>query len=128
MLSAAEISLPTGNLVNGAYDSFGNYYALPEWVVSDPQNIVEHGRSKDDLGSGDDETQGNGDDGEMAKEEKGKEVVDESKQIQVRARLSETGNDITVSVPKTDMVRSVIKKMATEAEVRLVRLPVTEQC
>lgn len=113
--------------MNGAYDSFGNYYALPEWVVSDPQNIVEHGRSKDDLGSGDDETQGNGDDGEMTKEEKGKEVVDESKQIQVRARLSETGNDITVYVPKTDMVRSVIKKMATEAEVRLVRLPVTEQ-
>ncbi|KAJ4155776.1 hypothetical protein LMH87_001005 [Akanthomyces muscarius] len=116
MLTAAEISLPTGNMVNGAYDSFGNYYALPEWVVSDPQNIVEHVHSKDGSGSGDDETQGGGEDGEMSKEEKGKDVVDESKQIQVRARLSETGNDITISIPKTDIVRSVIKKMTTEAE------------
>ncbi|OAQ97613.1 hypothetical protein LLEC1_04232 [Akanthomyces lecanii] len=116
MLRAAEISLPTGNLVNGAYDSFGNFYALPEWVVSDPQNIVEREHCKDSLGSGDDETQGDGENGEMSKEEKGKDVVVDSKQIQVRARLSETGNDVTVSVPKTDMVRSVIKKMATEAE------------
>ncbi len=126
MLTAAEISLPTGNLVNGAYDSFGNYYALPEWVVSDPQNIVEYDHGKDDLDGGDDETQGDGEDGEMSKEEKGKDVVDDGKQIQVRARLSETGNDITVSVSKTDIVRSVIKQMAAEAKVRLLHLLFTE--
>lgn len=120
MLTAAEISLPTGNLVNGAYDSLGNYYTLPEWVVSDPQNMVENDNSKDELDSAEDvsndETQGDGDDGEMKKEEKGKDIAVDT--IQVRARLSETGQDIMVSVPKTDHVRLVIKKLAAEAKVR----------
>ncbi|OAA40544.1 Small ubiquitin-related modifier, SUMO [Beauveria brongniartii RCEF 3172] len=115
MLTAAEISLPTGDLVNGAYDSFGNYYALPEWVVSDPQNMIERDHDNDGIGSADDETQAGGEDGEMSKAEKGKEV-DDGEQIQVRARLSETGNDITVSVSTTDIVRSVIKKMAAETK------------
>lgn len=114
MLTAAEISLPTGNMLNGAYDSLGNYYALPEWVISDPQNMVERDQDKD--GIDDDETQGDGEDGEMGKEEKGKEV-DEGEPVQVRARLSETGNDISVTVSSTDLVRTVIKKMATEAKV-----------
>ncbi|OAA53046.1 Small ubiquitin-related modifier, SUMO [Cordyceps fumosorosea ARSEF 2679] len=115
MLNAAEISLPTGNLVNGAYDSFGNFYPLPEWVVSDPQNIIEHDQDRDGLGSGDDETQGDGEGAEMGKEEKGKNV-DEGEPIQVRARLSEAGNDISVSVSKTDVVRNVIRKLAAEAK------------
>ncbi|KAJ3495785.1 hypothetical protein NLG97_g3145 [Lecanicillium saksenae] len=114
MLNAAEISLPTGNMMNGAYDSLGNYYALPEWVISDPQNMVEYDHDKDGL-SGDDETQGDGEDGELSREEKGKDV-DEGEQIQIRARLSESGSDIAVSVYKTDLVRTVIRKMATEAK------------
>lgn len=115
MLTAAEISLPTGNLVNGAYDALGNYYALSEWIVSDPQNIVEHDHEREGLGSGDDETQGGGEDAETSKEEKGKDV-DDGEQLQVRARLSETGNDIAVSVSKSDIVRIVIKKMAAETK------------
>lgn len=121
MLTAAEISLPTGNLVNGVYDSFGNYYSLPEWAVSDPQNLVESDHGKDEGACGDDgsndETQGDGDDGEMGKEEKGKDVADAREMIQVRARLSETGQDITVSVSRTDLVRAIIKKMAAETKV-----------
>lgn len=119
ILTAAEVSLPTGNLVNGAYDAFGNYYQLPEWVVSDPQNIVEN-QDGDEVGDdgSNDETQGDGDDSEMRREERGKDVVDERELVQVRARLSETGQDISVSVRKTDLVRVVIKKMATEAKVR----------
>lgn len=40
ILSAAEITLPTGDLAQGgAYDSLGNHYSLPEHIVSDPMNI-----------------------------------------------------------------------------------------
>lgn len=40
ILGAAEITLPTGDLAQGgAYDSLGNYYQLPEHIVSDPVNI-----------------------------------------------------------------------------------------
>lgn len=59
ILSAAEISLPTGNLANGVYDSLGNFYALHAWVVCDPTNLAP-----DD--EGDD---GEGDDGEEDDEE-----------------------------------------------------------
>ncbi|KAK3400191.1 hypothetical protein B0T20DRAFT_179214 [Sordaria brevicollis] len=41
ILGAAEITLPTGDLAQGgAYDSLGNYYQLPEYIVSDPMNIA----------------------------------------------------------------------------------------
>lgn len=40
ILLAAEITLPTGDLARGGcYDSLGNYYALPEHIVSDPVNL-----------------------------------------------------------------------------------------
>ncbi|KAL8289059.1 hypothetical protein RB597_000914 [Gaeumannomyces tritici] len=41
ILSAAEITLPSGDLAQGVYDALGNYYSLPEWVVSDPLNAVD---------------------------------------------------------------------------------------
>ena len=127
MLTAAEISLPTGNLVNGAYDSFGNYYSLPEWAVSDPQNMVEDENDKDELASGaiesdkdDDIDQADATDEEMQRqrEEKGKGIVDAREQIQLRARLSENGQDITVAVDKADTVKTVVRKIACASAVR----------
>ncbi|KLU85207.1 hypothetical protein MAPG_04237 [Magnaporthiopsis poae ATCC 64411] len=41
ILSAAEITLPSGDLAQGVYDALGNYYSLPEWIVSDPLNVVD---------------------------------------------------------------------------------------
>ncbi|OAA65514.1 histone-lysine n-methyltransferase clr4 [Niveomyces insectorum RCEF 264] len=41
MLDAADITLPTGYLAQGAYDAFGNFYALPAWIVADPTNLVD---------------------------------------------------------------------------------------
>ncbi|KAL1899542.1 hypothetical protein Sste5346_002944 [Sporothrix stenoceras] len=63
ILDAADITLPTGDMAQGAYDAFGNYYALPSWIVSDPTNLAtdpDHnnsdldetkGAALDDLGS-----------------------------------------------------------------------------
>ncbi|KAL7800961.1 hypothetical protein V8C43DRAFT_272951 [Trichoderma afarasin] len=123
ILTAAEISLPTGNLVNGAYDALGNLYALPEWVVADPDNLADD-RDPDAKGDGStagEETAGEDDDdadseeAERRREEKGKGVLDEREMVTFRARLSETGRDIKVTVAKTDSVRSVIKKITEQS-------------
>ncbi|KAM0449962.1 hypothetical protein ACHAO4_006839 [Trichoderma viride] len=118
ILNAAEISLPTGDLVNGAYDSLGNLYALPEYIVSDPDNLADDDDAdfKGDTSTAEDDTAGEEDDvdseeAERRREEKGKGVLDEREMVTLRARLSETGQDIIVPVTKTDSVRSVVKKI-----------------
>lgn len=123
ILSAAEISLPTGNLANGVYDSLGNYYALPEWIVCEPTNVIDDGDSKGDLSTGADDTAGEDDDlaaedSESRREEKGKGAVDMREQVIICARLSENGRDYSVSVAKSETVRSVAKKITEEASVR----------
>lgn len=41
IIDAAGITLPTGDLVDGAYDGWGNHYVLPAWVVAQPDGLVE---------------------------------------------------------------------------------------
>ena len=123
ILSAAEISLPTGDLANGVYDSLGNYYALPEWIVCDPTNVIDDGDSKSGLSTGADDTAGEDDNLDdqhsgSRREEKGKGVVDVREQIVLCARLSENGRDYHISVTKSETVRSVARKIAEEASVR----------
>ncbi|KAM0343115.1 hypothetical protein ACHAPU_008863 [Fusarium lateritium] len=121
ILSAAEISLPTGNLANGVYDALGNYYQLPEWAVSDPQNVQEDSAEapKDDTANPVDDTavdeELSDEEIEGKKQEKGKEVDDVRDLVKLRARLSENGQDIKVSISESETVRSVAKKIATEA-------------
>lgn len=123
ILSAAEISLPTGNLSNGVYDSLGNYYQLPEWVVCDPLNVQEDREdgAKSNLSNAGDDTAADEElsDEEMEgkKQEKGKEVDDAQETVKLRARLSENGQDINVAIYESDTVRSVAKKIALEAGV-----------
>lgn len=139
ILTAADITLPTGDLAQGAYDSLGNYYSLPEHIVSDPQNIARGrrrrtGSREDDIGdakaglSGEDEdeedetaeerenaTDNDDDETERRKEEKGKAVVDVRDLLSVRARLSDGSKDVTLSVAKGDSVRTVARQIAAEA-------------
>lgn len=128
ILSAAEISLPTGDLANGVYDSLGNYYALPEWIVCDPTNVTDDGDAKGELSTALDGTTGGGDededdeeleeaDAQSRREEKGKGVVDVREQVALRARLSENGRDYQISVTTTETMRSIAKKIAEEASV-----------
>jgi hypothetical protein len=129
ILSAAEISLPTGNLVNGVYDSLGNYYPLPEYIVCDPVNIADDSADDDAKGEGStgaDDTAADDDDydddvddvGKDKAAEKGKGVVAVTEQISIKARLSENGKDYQLLVGKAETVRSVSKKIAEQAEVR----------
>ncbi|KAF4962084.1 hypothetical protein FSARC_9818 [Fusarium sarcochroum] len=121
ILSAAEISLPTGNLANGVYDALGNYYQLPEWAVCDPQNVQE---DQDEVAKGNISTveedtaadeELSDDEIEGKKQEKGKEVDDVRELVKLRARLSSNGQDIKVSIAESETVRNVAKKIALEA-------------
>ncbi|KAI1102760.1 hypothetical protein F4804DRAFT_312194 [Jackrogersella minutella] len=135
ILRAAEVTLPTGDMSNGAYDALGNYYALPEWIVSDPVNVADEGSAKkrkgdvrgkddDDL-TGEDDTMEELDEDEEAmrrREEKGKGVADLRDMVKVRARLSENLPDVVISVGPGETVRSFARKVAEES-----RLPSTKR-
>ncbi|RGP60329.1 ubiquitin domain-containing protein 2 [Fusarium sporotrichioides] len=122
ILSAAEISLPTGDLANGVYDVFGNYYQLSEWAVSDPQNVGEDQETgaKGDISTVGDDTAADeelsDDELDGKKQEKGKEVDEVQKVVKLRARLSENGQDINVNISELETVRSIAKKIALEAD------------
>ncbi|KAK4444929.1 hypothetical protein QBC34DRAFT_170631 [Podospora aff. communis PSN243] len=129
ILTAADITLPTGDLAQGAYDALGNYYSLPEHIVSDPLNISIRPDLTDDAGLEDDKTDlnvgddtteredGDGDDdAERRREEKGKAVVDVRDLITVRARLSDGSKDVNVLVGKQDSIRTIAMRIAEDAQ------------
>lgn len=135
ILKAAEVTLPTGDLSNGVYDSLGNYYALPEWIVSDPVNVAEEGSAKRSKGGagrkGDDDLTGEEDTVEeldeeetmRRREEKGKGVANIRDMVKVRARLSENLPDVIVSVSSEESVRSFARKVAEESGVSYSAIP-----
>ena len=122
ILDAAAITVPTGDLVNGAYDSLGNFYHMPEVVISDPQNIIlEVGDPIKDVprlegapcGLDDEEEEV-----EKRREEKGKGVFKKENMIRVRARLSDRGNmDVVIQLDKEQRVKSLVRKIKDEAAV-----------
>ncbi|KAF7562043.1 hypothetical protein G7046_g2088 [Stylonectria norvegica] len=130
ILSAAEISLPTGDLANGVYDSLGNYYQIPEWIVCDPQKVAEdvEAVAKGELSTAGDETTvdedlSDDDETERRRQEKGKEVIDIREQLPLRARLSETGRDIVVRIAEFEHVKSVARKIAQDGQVSVTCFP-----
>ncbi|KAI1846922.1 hypothetical protein JX266_007143 [Neoarthrinium moseri] len=116
ILRAAEITLPTGDLAKGVYDSLGHYYPLPEWIVTDPVNISEtdeQDRAEDQKGGHVDDDGGAGEESDEVlrkREEKGK-AVESQNTVKIRARLSETARDIIVKIDPDDSVRSVAQKI-----------------
>lgn len=139
LLNAADISLPTGLLSNGVYDSLGNYYALPQHIVCDPVDVIDDALDEDAKGGGDgedttaedDEFDDDDDDDDddvvkSGREGKGKGVVAVTEKITVKARLSENGLDYEVLVGKTDSVRSISRKIADKASVSK-QLPLHEK-
>lgn len=133
ILTAADITLPTGDLAQGAYDSLGNYYSFPDPIVSDPVNIsFDEGKGAlhEEMDLGDNKADFDGveevaqageldddDDIDRRREEKGKAVVSVEDQIRVRARLSEGSQDVVVGISKGENVRSVARKIAEESGV-----------
>lgn len=126
ILDAADITLPTGDLYNGAYDAFGNYYQMQHQIVADPQNLLWAPGSPTDEGLDDvktgltagEETELGEDEAERRREEKGKAVVDIRDQITIRARLSDGSRDVNVKADKGDSIRRIARLIAEEAKVR----------
>ncbi|KAK7741859.1 hypothetical protein SLS53_004926 [Cytospora paraplurivora] len=120
ILDAADITLPTGDLADGAYDPLGNYYQLPAHIVSDPTNIAADveddgviGEAKADLAVGEEETQDEVGP-EQRREEKGKAVVDTRDQVSATIRMSDTSRDLKLDVGKDETVRSIIHRIFQE--------------
>lgn len=129
IIDAAGVTVPTGDLCEGAYDEQGVLYRLPRCIVSDPRNMVigeietegEGQEDEDDLADG---KLASGDasgdeliaqDMERRREEKGK--TSERDLIRVQARLSDRGSDLTVLINKGQSVGFLARKLQQEAKV-----------
>ena len=118
ILDAAAITVPTGDLFNGAYDEVGNLYQIPEHIINDPDNVVIDAQDEFTKG-GDNEEATDEDEIERRREEKGKAVIKSEDMLKVKARLSDRGGpDITVSVGKDQSVRVLIRRIQEEANVK----------
>lgn len=133
ILRAAEITLPTGDLANGVYDSLGQYYALPEWIVRDPTNLVtdshddvETDRKIAAVSGGESSEEADEEETLRRREEKGKAVADTQPTTKIRVRISETSRDVVVRVGAEESVRSVgqkaLQKSGLDPSTRRVRL------
>lgn len=124
ILDASAITVPTGDLMNGVYDEVGNFYQLPEYIVSDPENLVPGSQEniiKSESGS--DIT--NEDELERRREEKGKGVLKIGEVVKVKARLSDRGGqDVVVTIGKEQNVRVLIRRIQEEINV----IPSLIQC
>lgn len=129
IIDAAGVTVPTGDLCEGAYDEQGVLYRLPQCIVSDPRNMVigeietegEGQEDEDDLADG---KLASGDasgdeliaqDMERRREEKGK--TSERDLIRVQARLSDRGSDLIVLINKGQSVGFLARKLQQEAKV-----------
>ena len=119
ILDAAAITVPTGDLKNGAYDEAGNLYQMPEHVISDPQNVIVD--QEEEIQKGEASNEGTDDDEaiEKKREEKGKSVLKIGDIIKVRARLSDRGGpDVIIPLGKDQVVRMLVRRVQEEANVR----------
>lgn len=113
ILTAADITIPTGDLANGVYDRFGGFYPLPEHIVADPSNIaVVPPRVLSDG----DKSEGEQSEEEIKRrDEKGKGVM-----VEVKARLSDNGgNDVLIKFQKDESVRLVTRRVFDASGVSL---------
>ncbi|KAK3204091.1 hypothetical protein GRF29_106g1691149, partial [Pseudopithomyces chartarum] len=104
LLDATECTCPNGMLWRGIFDHRGEWYKVPEWIVIEPEGLVDEEDLKDEAGSvGDDE-------------DKEVEVDDLGEEVKVKCRLS-TGHDCVLEVRKGERVASIITKLKTKAGV-----------
>ncbi|KAL8863022.1 MAG: hypothetical protein Q9178_000395 [Gyalolechia marmorata] len=117
ILDAVGVTVPTGDLVQGAYDEQGGLYALPGWVVGEPEAVVdEEGEERKEsvVAQGPEEAK---------KEHKGKEVAADGQggggegMMRVRARLSDRGGpDVVVLMRREDQVGILARRIVEQAK------------
>ena len=128
IIDAAGITLPTGDLVDGAYDTFGNHYALPVWVVCNPENLAQDVPGELEINKGDDvgpaPVKGTTDEDDIAiLKGKGKDVIvqveaPKVESLNVKCRLTDGRQDIVIKIAKDAKVSVLARKVGKVAEVR----------
>lgn len=104
--------------MNGAYDEMGNFYQMPEFVISDPVNMIQ-GTEHNNAKSENDSDVSDEDEIKQRREEKGKAVLKAGDLIKVKARLSDRGGpDIVISMGKEQNVRILVRRIQEEVNVR----------
>lgn len=131
ILDALNVTCPTGRIARdrgkhrgrgGVFDERGELYDIPAWVVTDPQDIVEDKEKEVGDGTGDDE------DSESAtasnkRDEKGKgRAEDPGESVTVRARLSNTGTDVVVTVGTKEKIEVIVRQILERTGNKRVRL------
>ena len=86
--------MPTGNLSNGAYDAWGQFYQIPQHIAADPTNLGVGTTSADvaddkEEGSKSEDSEGLSDETFRRREAKGKAVIDPHDSVALRARRSD---------------------------------------
>ncbi|KAL5407566.1 hypothetical protein PMIN03_007042 [Paraphaeosphaeria minitans] len=103
LLDATECTCPNGMLWRGIFDNRGEWYKVPEWIVIEPDGLVEEEDLKEEAGS-----VGEDDGKEVEVEELGGEV-------KVLCRLSSTGKDYRIDARKGERVGSLVTKLKAKA-------------
>jgi len=110
VLDSAGITIPTGDLGQGCYDELGHRFLCPEFVLSEPSNIM------------DDEVELKPRDSSstaiMKHETEGLETVDDADtEYNVKVRMSSTAKDIGVMFHGAENVVDVKKRLMQQAGV-----------
>ncbi|KAJ9628078.1 hypothetical protein H2203_003300 [Taxawa tesnikishii (nom. ined.)] len=136
LLDSMGLTCPTGRIVEGAAETVapsgetgegeeeeeeGRRYAVPGWVVRDPDDVVEDKEER--MGAVGDEEE----EKMRLREEKGKGRAEEvGEVVRVRARLSDRGTDVLVDVGRAQrvavLVRRVQEKAGLKGKLRLAYL------
>ncbi len=120
IIDAAGVTLPKGDLISGAYDEAGNFYQMPESIISDPVNVVPE--SLDAVGrdaKAEEVEDIDEEEAERRREEKGKGVLKSGDMIKIKARLSDRGGpDVQILLGKDQNVRILARRVQEEIGVR----------
>jgi hypothetical protein len=131
ILDAMGMSCPNGRVAGGRgqhrekgglYDERGELYDIPTWVLTNPEDIVEEGE-KEELEDKDEAERGDIVTAARRRDEKGKgRAEDPGETVEVRARLSDRGTDIIVSIGLKQRVSAVIRSLQNQIGNKRVRL------
>ncbi|KAK3056280.1 hypothetical protein LTR09_002787 [Extremus antarcticus] len=131
IMDALGMTCPNGRIAKGrgrgrekggVYDERGEMYEVPTWVVTDPEDVVEDGEKEGEEGSEAGVNEGDGGDG-VRRDEKGKgRAEDPGEMVRLRARLSDRGSDIIVSVGTKQKVAEVVRSIRQRIGEKRVRL------
>ncbi|CAL3963852.1 hypothetical protein PZA11_001352 [Diplocarpon coronariae] len=119
ILTAAGITVPSGNLAGNLYDSFGALYPLPPEIVSDPTDLVEpSAKAQNDVENESEEGREEFDEESLRRrrENKGKGVLRAEDLINIQVKLSYEGErPLKIAISREDNVRLVNRRIFEES-------------